>query len=141
MIWVFSTFLILLAISGARSLFGRPVSDTLANLLGTTFTASLGMAALQFMSLRLGTKYDYWSALLALTIYLPIFMMALSISIVWNAIIDDDPFRVRRDFFLQFVCGISVILIVVMFLLRFLRRPASPAAAFSAAPPDSSAQR
>ena len=43
-IWVFSIFLTLLAISGATSLFDRPVSDTLANLLGTTFMASLGMA-------------------------------------------------------------------------------------------------
>ena len=134
MIWVFLIFLILLAISGARLLFGRPVSDTLASLLGTTFMASLGMAALQFMSLRLGTKYDYRSFLLTLAIYLPIFMMAITTSIVWNAIIDDDPFRIRRDFFLQFVCGFGIILTVAMLLLRFLRRPAGPAAAFSANP-------
>ena len=130
--WVFSIFLILLAIAGLRLLLGRTVSDTLASLLGTTFMASAGMAASHFMSLRLGTKYDYRSALLALAIYVPIFMMAISAYIVWDAIIDDDPFRIRRDFFLQFVCGFGVILTVVMLLLCFLRKPVGPAPAFTA---------
>ena len=124
--WVFSIFLILLAIAGLRLLFGRTVSDTLAHLLGTVFMASLWMAALQFMSLRLGTRYDYRSALLALAIYRPIFMMAISTSIVWDAIFDDDSFRIRRDFYLPFVCGFGVILTVVVLLLRFPRKPVGP---------------
>lgn len=131
---VFSIFLILLAIAGLRLLLGRTVSDTLASLLGTTFMASLGMAALQFMSLRLGTKYDFQSTLLALAIYMPIFMMAISASIVWNAIIDDAPFLIRRDFFLQFVCGFGIVLTVVMLLLCFLRKRVGPAPAFTANP-------
>ena len=133
-IWVFSLFLILLAIAGVRLLFGRTVSDTLANLLGTAFMVSLSMAAFQFMSLRLSTKYDFRSAVLAIAIYVPIVMLAISTSIVWDAIIDDDPFRIRRGFFLIFVCGFGVILTVVTPLLRGLRKPAVPAPAFTATP-------
>ena len=102
---VFSLFLILLVIVGVRLLFGRTVSDTLANLLGTTFMASLGMAAFQFMSLRLNIRSGLRSTLLAVAIYTPIVMMAISTSIVWTAFIDDDPFRIRRDFLLQFLIG------------------------------------
>ena len=133
-VWAFSLFLILLAIAVVRLLLGRTVSDTLANLLGTVFMASLLMAAFQFMSLRLRTKYDFRSVLLAIAIYVPIVMLTISTSIVWNAIIDDEPFRIRRDFFLTFVCGFGVILAVVILLLHSLRKPVAPAPAFAANP-------
>ena len=133
-IWAFSLFLILLAIAGVRLLLGRTVSDTLVNLLGTVFMASLAMAAFQFMSLRLSTNYDFRSVLLAIAIYVPIVMLAISTSIVWDAVIDDDPFRIRRDFFLTFICGFGVILTVVILLLRGLRKPVASAPAFAANP-------
>ena len=129
--WVFSLFFILLAIVGARLLLGRTVSDTLANMLGTTLMASLGMAAFQFMSLRLNTGIGLRSALLAVAIYAPIVMMAISTSIVWSALIDDDPFRIRRDFFLQLLIGGVIIAALSVLLLR-LRKPSAPPPTFSA---------
>ena len=133
-IWAFSLFLILLAIAGVRLLLGRTVSDTLANLLGTVFMASFAMAAFQFMSLRLSTKYDFRSVLLTIAIYVPIVMLAISTSIVWDAIIDDEPFRIRRGFFLTFVCGFGVISTVGTLLLHGLRKPVASAPAFAANP-------
>lgn len=132
--WVFSIFLIVLAIAGARSLFGRPVSDTLAHLLGTAFMTSLAMAAFQFMSLRLNIGRDIRSTLLTVAIYVPIVLMAISTSFVWEALVDDDPFRIRRDFVLPFVFGLGVIMISIVVLLPGRRKPSAPTPAFVANP-------
>ena len=125
MLWAFSIFLFLLAVVGVRLLLGRPISDALANLLGTAFMLSTGMAAFQFMAIRLNVKYDLESVLLAIAIYAPTIMLAFSASMVWQEIIDDDPFRISRGLFL-FMCCFAIIMTTLITLLDGVRKSANP---------------
>jgi len=133
MLWAFSIFLFLLAVVGVRLLLGRPVSDTLANILGTAFMSSTAMAAFQFMALRLRTKYDLRSLLLAIAIYAPIIMVAIGVLLVWGEVIDDDSFRISRGIMLFALCA-SIVLTALMALLHNLRKSEAPVPTFTTHP-------
>ena len=132
-LWASSLFIIILAIVSIRLLLGRPVSDALANLLGTAFMGSCSLAVLQFLAIRLNMKYDLKSALLAIIIYVPIIMVAFSITLVWFGIIDDGTFRIERFLFLSMCCFIIIITTLIT-LLHGIRKPAAPTPAFTTHP-------
>ena len=132
-LWAFSIFVFLLAVVVIRLLLSRPVSDLLANMLGTAFMLSTTFAALQFIAIRLNKKYDLKSVLLAIAIYAPIIMLAISASIVWGELIDDDPFRIRRGLFL-FMCCFAIVMTTMITLLDGVRKSANPNPQFTAHP-------
>ena len=133
LLWASSIFLFLLAVVGIRLLLGRPISDTLANILGAVFMSSAAMAAFQFMALKLRTKYDLRSVLLVIAIYTPIIMVAVNAFLVWGEIIDDDPFRISRGITLFTLCA-SIVLTALMALLYSLRKSEAPVPTFTTHP-------
>ena len=133
MLWVFSIFLFLLAVVSIRLYLGRPVSDTLANILGAVFMSSTVMAAFHFMALRLRTKYDLRSVLLAIAIYTPIIMVALGVFLVWGEIIDDGPFRISIGLLL-FILPFSVFMTALAAFLPNLRKSVRPSPRSQPAP-------
>ena len=122
---VSSLFLLILAVVIVRALFHNPASDTLLRMLGTAFTGAFAFMAFEFMLFRLNMRYDLKSVLLAIAIYAPIIMFGIIASLVWNEILDDDPFRIRRGFFLL-MCCFAVILTTLAPLLHRARKPALP---------------
>ena len=133
LLWVFSIFLFLLAVTGIRLLLGRPISDTLANILGAVFMSSAAMAAFQFMALRLRAKYDLRSVLQAIAIYAPMTMVAIGLFLVWGEIIDNDSIRISRGIMLFPLCA-SIVLTALMALIHNRRKSDAPVPTFTTHP-------
>ena len=133
MLWASSLFLLLLAVVSIRLLLGRPVSDLLALLLATAFLTSTGIAAFQFMQIRLRPRYDLRSVLLAIAIYAPITMVVLGVFLVWGEVTDDGPFRIPRGLLL-FILPFGVFMTALVALLYSLRKSEAPVPTFASHP-------